>query len=298
MNLLVDFFLFICYHKYMKFEKQKDGILVKNSEEFDAQNFLECGQLFRYRKNDDGSYVVLSKNNEAKVYKIGEDWKIETEAVEYFVNFFDLKTDYAKINKRLCDGELMNAAIKFGEGIRLVNNDFLETIFSFVISANNRIVRIKRVVENLCKGAGTKLLSGEFAFPTIKQLNEKDLDFFESLGAGYRGVYLYKLSRELADFDELVFENLSTDEARKLLIKFSGVGPKVADCVLLFSLGRRNVFPVDTWVEKIYHKYFESGIKSRNKMREFLIEKFGDDAGYAQQYLFYAQRMKGDKRII
>ena len=109
------------------------------------------------------------------------------------------------------------------------------------------------------------------------------------MGAGYRANYLYKILRQI---DNNIFErmkNLPTNELRNESIKLSGIGPKVADCILLFGFHRGDVFPVDTWIEKVYKTYF-SDISDRNKIRQNLIDEFGDLSGYAQQYLFYYQR--------
>ena len=282
----------------MEYEKQNNGILIKNNKYFNPQHILKCGQIFRFTEQKDGSFVVYSKDMFAIIKSIEDGFFIETKNVDYFEEFFDLKTDYEKIEKRISNTEIVCKAVGFGRGLRLIKNDFYEIIFSFVISANNNISRIKKIIEKLCVGAGSKIQEGKFAFPTLEELLNKDLGFFEDLGAGYRGKYLFKLSRQLKDFDIKCFDGLSTREARKILISFAGVGPKVADCILLFALNRKDVFPVDTWIESVYHKYFESGLKNRVKIADFLVEKFGEDSGYVQQFLFYAQREIGKADIV
>lgn len=281
----------------MDYQKQKDKIIIRNTKDFDPKDILECGQIFRYFKCGD-SYIVQSTNKLAKITKINNCFVIETKDVDYFENFFDLKTDYTNIKKVLERDDFLSQVIKKGEGIRILKNDFYEVVISFVISANNNIARIKQIIERLCVSCGERIENNIYAFPKLEKLCEKDLNFFNSLKAGYRGKYLYKLVKELQVLGLDKLKNLDTKSCRRELIKLSGVGPKVADCILLFGLGRKDVFPVDTWIEKVYHRYYESGLKNRCKISEYFVEKYGDYSGYVQQYLFYAQRELKDNMIV
>jgi len=281
----------------MEYTKTIDKILVPKCDDFNPRDILECGQIFRYRKNDDGNYVVLSGSHKAVIVEKENLYEITTNDVDFFEEFFDLKTDYCKIKSAIGKDQFVAKAIKQCPGVRILKNEFVEMTVSFVISANNHIKRIQQIVDGICKGCGEKIDDEDYAFPKLDKLCEKDLDFYNQLHAGYRGKYLVKLAHELKSFDVHSLDHKSTEECKKILQNLSGVGPKVADCILLFGLGRQDVFPIDTWMEQVYHKYYETGLINRNKMREFFVKKFGVNAGYAQQYLFYAQRILKDKKL-
>ena len=157
-----------------------------------------------------------------------------------------------------------------------------------MISANNNIKRIQKIVERLCEGAGEMTEFG-YAFPTMQKLGQMPQEFFSSLGAGYRDKFLYEASRRTTEYDVGALATLDTATARKELLSFKGVGPKVADCILLFGLNHGDVFPVDTWLKKVYHAYFESGLAD-SAISDYFCQIFGKDAGLCQQYLFYFQR--------
>ena len=161
----------------------------------------------------------------------------------------------------------------------------------FIISANNNIKRIKKSVNYICEHFGQKLEDGNFSFPTLSELKKISENDFVLAGTGYRAPYLVKTIQMLCDgFDLMELKNISTDEAKQRLLTLPGVGPKVADCVLLFGLGHKDVFPVDTWIAKVYNDYFDKNEKNRQIMRKNFCKTFGDLAGIAQQYLFYYKR--------
>lgn len=274
----------------MIIKKLKNEIIVSNLDDFNIDHILLCGQIFRYRKTDFG-YLVFSKDKIAKVYKEDDVCKIVSDDVDYFYSYFDLDKDYSKIKTDLEKFKELEEPIKYGYGIRILKQDIFEAIISFIISANNNIKRIQGIVERISEKFGKKL--GDFyAFPTIDELSLADENFFKSVGAGYRAPYLVNVIKQLKteEFDIEKMKKLSTKELRKLLIKLSGVGPKVADCILLFGFSRGDVFPVDTWGEKIYKEIFLGNLKDRNKITDFFVETFGDLAGIAQQYLFFYKR--------
>jgi len=281
----------------MEYVKSKDKIVVFKSADFSPKDILECGQIFRYRRCNNGDYIVLSGAHKAVIVENDDGYEIRTNDVDFFERFFDLQTDYNAIKNAIGCDEFVDKAIRQCPGVRILKNDFAEMAISFVISANNHIKRIQQIIDGICRECGDKIDDEDYAFPSIERLCQNDLDFYNHLHAGYRSKYLVKLAHELRDFDIHSLDTKSTEECKVILQKFSGVGPKVADCILLFGMGRQDVFPVDTWMEQVYHKYYETGLKSRNSMREFFIKKFGQNAGYAQQYLFYAQRTLKDKDL-
>lgn len=216
--------------------------------------------------------------------------------------YFDLKRDYKKIKEELSKiDENMKTSIEYGKGIRILNQDLWETIISFIISANNNIPRIKGIIEKLSKKYGKELeFEGKkyYTFPTPKELENVTVEDYRSLGLGFRDIRLYETTKMIiekkVDLQELR-KNPNTFEVREKLLTLSGVGPKVADCILLFSdLKRFEVFPIDVWVRRVmndlYIKNPDETKVSKKQIEKIANEKFGNLAGLAQQYLFYWRR--------
>ena len=258
-------------------------------EYFNIQDTLECGQIFRYKRLSDGAYAVYTLDKYAELSYNGDLVEVRTCDKQYFWSFFDLDTDYsAKVERISAISPLMKEAATFGKGVRILNQDLTEMIFSFIISANNNIKRIQLIIERMCSALGADTPYGK-AFPTTQSLAEAPVELFTKLGAGYRDRYLSETAKKLLNYDLNGLMNLDSVSARKELLAFTGIGPKVADCILLFGLRRGDVFPVDTWIKKVYHEHFEQGHKDAEISR-FFCDLFGDDAGLCQQYLFYFQR--------
>lgn len=271
----------------------KDYIEIFGKEDFDIKEILECGQVFSYKFMGD-CYLVYSADKKAKVTETSLGYIIKTNHPNYFENYFDLKTDYGKIKETLSKFPILKKPIDFGKGIRILKQNLFETLISFIVSANNNIKRIQMILERLREKLGSKV--GDFyAFPTREQLKSASVEFFKEIGAGYRADYLYKVVRQIDDNTLNDWQKLDTKDLRNKLISLSGVGPKVADCVLLFGYGRQDVFPVDTWIEQMYVKFYCSNsqiVPNREKIRENLVKEFGNLSGYAQQYLFYSMRSR------
>lgn len=272
----------------MKYIIQNDKIIINDLSEFDITQILECGQVFSFEKIEENKYLVLSKNKKAIVTQSDNIVVIQTKDIEYFINYFDLDKDYNSIKQELSKNEVLKRSIEIGYGIRILKQDLFETIISFVISANNNIPRIRKSIKFLRENLGEKI-DDYYAFPTLDKLLNCDVDFFVKAGLGYRSTQLYKLLRQIEELDLNALKLLDTNELRNKLISLSGIGPKVADCILLFGFSRFDVFPVDTWIEKMFCEKFEN-IKDRKVIRKKLVEKFGNLSGIAQQYLFYAKR--------
>ena len=274
----------------MEYRIVKDKIILKKHEDFDIAQILECGQIFRFKKLEDGSYYVNFKDNYAKITENESgDIEIATNNVLRAVEFFDLDRDYSEIKKSLNCYDILRDPIKRGHGIRILKGDPEEIIFSFIISANNNIKRIQKIIEKLCEIGEDK---GEYrAFPTAEKIASASDEFLESLHAGYRAPYLKKTAEILRDVDLEEKAKLTTPELKKWLMTLAGVGPKVASCILLFGFMRFDVFPVDTWIEKVYLNHFYAGEKTRPQMESYFIDLFGSDmSGIVQQYLFYSIR--------
>lgn len=272
----------------MKYVVKSDRIEIEKCDEFDIRQILECGQIFRFYENN-GEYSCCSGDRFAKIIESDDKIIILTSDPRYFENFFDLKTDYAAIKKQLSADAFMAKAISYGKGIRILNREPLDCIIEFIISANNNITRIRKIVERLCEGAGTKK-SGYYAFPTIDQLADRSLEFYNSLGAGYRGAYLFDTVQRLKLIDISILREMPTQDLKKFLISLKGIGEKVANCILLFGFHRMDTFPVDTWIAKVYADHFGGELTSRVQITRFFEEKYGTLSGIAQQYLFYYKR--------
>lgn len=272
----------------MIYEIKDNVIYVFDKSQFNPKQILECGQVFRYGKDEFENYYVISKNLKATIYEDENCYRIKSENAKYFVHYFDLNNDYNVIKKELLKNKILSPMIDYGNGIRILKGDAEEMIYSYIISQNNNIKRIQKIIEKFCE-AGTRK-NDFFAFPKTSQLKNKDEQFFSSLGAGYRDKFLYEASRELSTEKIEQLKNKSTDEIFDELKKIKGIGTKVASCILLFGFGRTEKFPVDTWVEKIYYNHFSKTKRSRTEIQKYFEDMFGKFSGIAQQYLFYYER--------
>ncbi|MBE7087851.1 MAG: DNA-3-methyladenine glycosylase 2 family protein [Clostridiales bacterium] len=268
------------------------------SEYFDAKDTLTCGQTFRFREVENG-FKVFSADKACRIKTDGEYTYLycADQDVEYFKHYFDIKRDYAGIfSSALSESEdILKKSAIVGKGIRILNQDKTETLFSFIISQNNNIPRIKGIIERLCTALGDKKeFEGETycTFPTPEKMASVDVDFYKSIGLGYRAEYVYRLSKSICDgYNIQNLDSLSTVELNKQLLFIYGVGKKVADCVSLFGFHRSDAFPVDTWIEKVYVDDFNGTLKDRAKIAEWFVDRFKDNSGYFQQYLFHYKRI-------
>ena len=279
---------------------------ISNIDSFELKDIFDCGQCFRWNEQEDGSYTGVFGDNVLNVSKIGNEVIFKgickeniKETVE---KYFDLDRDYQKIKNQLMQiDENMKRSIEYGQGIRILNQDLWETIISFIISANNNIPRIKGIIERLSKKYGKEIEWNNtkyYTFPTAKALKDVTVQEYRELGLGFRDIRLYETTHMILDKKvdlEAMKNNPNTMEVREQLLSLSGVGPKVADCILLFSdLKRFEVFPIDVWVRRVMNDLYihnEDETKVNKKQIEKIAqEKFGDLAGLAQQYLFYWRR--------
>lgn len=290
----------------MSLKMREQKTILKNIEDFEPKDIFECGQCFRWNKQEDGSYIGVVGENVLKVEKQNEEIRIESfgkENIEKLVEqYFDLKRDYTQIKKQLAQvDENMKISIQYGNGIRLLNQDLWETILSYIISANNNIPRIKGIIERLAKKYGNKITwrgKEYYTFPTPEQLKEVSVQEYRALGLGFRDKRVYETTQMIVSKQvdlEKMRQNVNTLEVKEQLLKLSGVGNKVADCILLFSdLKRLEVFPIDVWVRRVmndlYIKEPEEEKVSKKQIEKLAVEKFGNLAGIAQQYLYYWRR--------
>ena len=280
--------------------------VLKSPKSFELKDIFECGQCFRWNEEPDGSYTGVFKENVLNVKKDGQDVHFKgickDNIKEVVEEYFDLNRNYEEIKNTLSKiDKNMEKSVEYGSGIRILNQDLWETTISFIISANNNIPRIKGIIERLSKKYGNKIeFNGKdyYTFPTPKQLENVTVEEFRQLGLGFRDIRLYETTKMVLDKQidlEKLYKEPNTEAVREELLKLSGVGPKVADCILLFSdLKRLDVFPIDVWVRRVmndlYIKEADETKVSKKKIENLAQEKFGDLAGLAQQYLFYWRR--------
>ena len=308
--------------KFTQNTMKEQKYILENQNSFELKDIFECGQCFRWNKQEDGSYIGVIKNGviqvkrEKKICKEmnGEKEINKTKEIITFTGkcdgnfkeiveeYFDLNRDYEKIKKQLENiDEYLKTSIEYGKGMRILNQDLWETIISFIISANNNIPRIKGIIERISQKYGNEIEWNEkkyYTFPTPEQLKDVTVQEFRNLGLGFRDIRLYETTQMILNKEvdlEKLGKNPNTQEVRNELLKLSGVGPKVADCILLFSdLKRFDVFPIDVWVRRVmndlYIKESDESKVSKTKIEKLAEEKFGDLKGLAQQYLFYWRR--------
>lgn len=274
---------------------------------FNLKYTLECGQCFRWECIDDKKceYIGIIKDRVIKIRQDGEDLYItsnkEENLEEVVMDYFDLYEDYEKVEKRIAKvDENVSNALRNTSGIRHLNQDFFETLISYIISANNNIPRISKSVKEISKRYGSKVIFENeeyYLFPTAEQLRDVSIKEYRECGVGFRDSYIYSTVHDFLEgkitYDDS--KNMNTNDLKKKLLTLKGVGPKVADCILLFSCNRREVFPIDVWVERVmsllYFKEMDGKVKKKDIL-EYASKYFGNDAGIIQQHLFYNMREK------
>ncbi|MBO4432921.1 MAG: DNA-3-methyladenine glycosylase 2 family protein [Clostridia bacterium] len=267
-----------------------EKIYIENATNFDLEQTLDCGQAFRWSKDKNNVWHGMAGGKYIEIYKSEKDIVIEGSSKEDFENFwaeyFDLDRDYGAISGSFESNETLKAAAQFGNGIRILRQEPWEALCSFIISQNNNIPRIKGIIERLCENFGEKT-SSMYSFPsaeTLAALTPEDLAVIRS---GFRAKYIIDAARKVAN-KEINLEALKTmdyAEAQKELLKIKGVGPKVADCALLYGCGHIEAFPKDVWIKRALEEFFGG------EMPKCAL----DNAGIAQQYIFYYIRENSKK---
>ena len=296
----------------MKFEK----VILKQDNCFNLKDIFECGQCFRWKKETDGSYTGIVKIGVLNIsYKKDEiiiKGYIDDKAnlKEFVIDYLDLNIDYKKIQNDISkNDDVMKSAIKFGNGIRILNQDSWEMLISFIISAANNIPRISKCINNISIKCGKKIVIPSdilkkmfefkkeeniyYMFPTPKELSKASMIDLRNCNLGFRDKYIFEATRLITnkEVDLEKIESKNYKDAKKELTKIAGVGSKVADCILLFSMKKSEAFPVDTWIKKIMNEVYVDS-KNVKKINEYAFEKWGTNSGIAQQYLFNYMRNK------
>lgn len=292
-------------------KEEKGGIRLEGISDFEPSHIFECGQCFRWARKEDGSYTIAAGNRVIRVAcrkgpagRRGCTLTLKNTDIEEFYgkwqDYFDLQRDYGAIKETLAENDdVMRKAISFGEGIRILNQDEWETLISFILSQNRSIPLIQRSVEALCRRFGPRIgtFDGKtyYGFPEPEALARAKPEDLGNCCLGYRTGYVLKTAAKVAADPQSLYKikEASWAEAFQALNDFPGVGPKVANCIMLFSMGKYESFPVDVWVRRLMNILYGIGEEGEKEIGSFVRRQFGDLGGFAQQYLFYYARTRG-----
>lgn len=270
----------------MKMVFENGNVIVSDIDCFSLSLCLDCGQSFRWSMNENGIWHGVVKNHALDVKQDKNEITFYNTTPEDFekiwLKYFDLPRDYKKITDSFRTDKYLSKAVDEFYGIRVLNQEIWETICSFIISQNNNIPRIKGIIKRLCENFGEKLNENDFAFPTAEEIASLTVEDLAVIRAGFRAKYIIDAAKKISsgevDIEKIL--NSPIETGREELMKISGVGPKVAECVLLYSCEKTQAFPVDVWVKRIVSELYEKE----------LPECMGEYKGIAQQYLFHWRR--------
>lgn len=282
----------------MKWFDEKDRIILRDAECFDLEQTFECGQCFRWRRLENGNWLGIVRGLVVEAESSGRDIIFYNMSQSDFImiwhHYFDLGRDYGAVQRELARNDpVMEKAIAFAPGMRLLRQDFYETLISFIISQNNNIPRIKRIVECLAQNYGRPVTYKDhvlYTFPEAAVLGALSEESLGCVRAGYRAGYIIRASQRIMEMDMDTLKAMSSGDLRQELLKFHGVGEKVADCVGLYSGWIPDAFPVDRWVRRVMSTLYPGSGTSNEEIAAFARKKFGPLAGIAQQYLFHYAR--------
>ena len=270
--------------------RQIDNDVVLSCPCFSLAQTLDCGQAFRFYEKDgiwqgvvQNIHLKMRENDDKSItfFNITKDYFMKN-----LYEYFTLDFDYISLQSILKQDEILKKAISLASGIRILKQDKWETVCSFIISQNNNIPRIKGIIGRLCENFGEKIDdSEEYTFPSAEKISQLSVEDLAPIRAGFRAKYIIDAARKIADgaIDFDILESAPLDDARNELMKIKGVGPKVAECVLLFSCARFDAFPLDVWMKRVMDTLYKDGLPDFAKRYK----------GIAQQYLFnYARTIK------
>lgn len=272
----------------MTITENKKALLITDINCFDLDLTLGCGQAFRWEKNENGWHHGVAFGKALDIRQTGKGLELSdtshSDFKQIWRGYFDLDRDYAEICSGFCADTALKTAVKQFPGIRILRQEPWEALCSFIISQNNNIPRIKGIIARLCETFGDPLGQGDFAFPSSEELAKRSAEDLAPLRAGFRARYLIDAAQKVASGEVKLtgLRNAPLDEARQELIQIKGVGPKVAECTLLYGCGRVDAFPVDVWVKRLMEELYPNG----------LPECANGSQGIAQQYLFHWRRQQ------
>jgi N-glycosylase/DNA lyase len=268
-----------------KAEFKNSNVYISGIAEMNLAQTLDCGQAFRWEEKQNGVWLGVAfgkyleieiKDSVIILYNTTEE-----DFNNIWCDYFDFERDYGKIITEISSNEILKKASEFGKGIRVLNQEPWETLCSFIISQNNNIKRIKGIIARLCENFGEDM-GGFYTFPTAQKIASLTLEDLSVLRSGFRAKYILDAAKKVANGEILLetLKDLPIDEARAELMKIKGVGPKVADCALLFSHRHISAFPKDVWIKRAMEVLFGGELPKE-------AEKY---AGIVQQYIFFYAR--------
>ena len=282
----------------MKVSCENNIVTVDGVNDFTLSQILECGQCFHFDKLDEEVYEVVAFGRAVKMEQTDKVLRIYGSSMEDYEGiwklYLDMDNDYGFIKQSVikADGAL-KTAVDEKSGIHILNQDFFETLISFIVSQNKSIPQIKQCVKNISHRFGDEVIgyNGEafYVFPDVRRLHDATEEELRECKVGFRAPYIKNATEAVYSgaVTKEKLDELDIAQARELLMTIKGVGEKVANCVLLFGLGRREAFPVDVWMKRIMEQmYFDGKDTKKQDIEAFAVNKFGDLGGYAQQYLF------------
>lgn len=269
-----------------KVKYENGNTYIYGMESLDLPHTLDCGQAFRWSENENGRWCGIAYNKYLELEKSSDGTVIlyntaEDDFEKIWKDYFDLDRDYDKIIKIISQNDILKKAAEYSHGIRILNQEPWETLCSFIISQNNNIKRIKGIISRLCENFGEK--NGDFyTFPTAEKLSQLSLDDLAVLRSGFRAKYILDAAKKVTSGEVALeaLKNMPLDDARNELMKICGVGPKVADCALLFSHRHIEAFPKDVWIKRAMQVLFGG------ELPEIAVPY----AGIAQQFIFFYAR--------
>lgn len=288
-----------------------NDLILEDVSDFDIEDTLECGQCFHFTRLAEkeyelvafGKYLHIRQCQEGETSKENGFILYDTSMKDFnavWKSYFDLDTDYGIIKESIIKAdERLSEVILKHSGIRILRQDFFETLISFIISQNKQIPHIKQIVHIISEKFGQPISAKggrtAYTFPTVRELFDVSEEELRDCKVGFRAPYIRQAVDMVYDrqIEGDMLKNMTFQEAKKSLMSIKGVGEKVANCVLLFGLSFTSAFPVDVWMKRIMEELYFRKNTNKDVIEKFAVELFGKYAGYAQQYLFAYGRDMG-----
>ena len=276
-------------------------MIIKNCE-INLYDTITCGQAFRWFLESDDSFTIILKDRVVNLKQINKDIHIKSSNMEDIINivsyYLDLITDYNEINRVLLNNDSnLEKYINSTFGFKILNQDPLEMIVSYIISQNNHLRNIMKSVNLLSERYGKQIIFENkkyYLFPTLNELSLLSIENFRNIGVGFRDKYLVEVIKNIKnnDLDLNYVNELNGEAAMKYLCLNKGIGPKVASCILLFSYNKYDVFPIDTWIKKFFLNNYPNVKNTEKEISKYSKEKYGKYSGIVLQYFFHYERNK------
>lgn len=282
-------------HDYSKKGKEIHAVI----SQLDLYQTFECGQCFRWEKIEPNRYVGISLDHLLDVEQKEDRFVFRGTSLDtferYWISYLDLERDYQAVAGKVSVEPSIARAAAFGWGLRILLQEEWETMISFILSSNNNVKRIKSLVGGLCAKYGRPLnYEGEvlYTFPRPEEMLGISCEDLSPIRCGYRASYIVDAVEKVISgmFEPAMIRSLPYEEAVSRLMEIKGIGPKVADCVVLYGGGKYESYPVDVWVKRVTQSLYLKREASAKEIKETAQRLWGDLAGFAQQYLFFYAR--------